>query len=362
MTDTPDPATRTDAALLERDDRAWDAFVESSTWGSHLQLSDWRRAKSGTGWRAVRVVVEGSGGPIGAQVLLRRIGPGPWTVGYAPRGPIAGQLDGPGVLAFSEALRRLARRARMTHVTIDPAIEAGVPEGWLEAAGWQRTEAVQHEGSRLIDLSQPEEALWTDLRQTSRRYVNRARRDGCVVREGGSEDLAAFHAILVETAERSGFIHRSLEAYRDAYEALAPGGRARLLFCDLPDGTPAATKMLLRCGDRVSQPYSGMTRAGAASYANYLLEWETIVRSRAAGARIYDMWGRSTSGIAYFKEGFGGRAVDYCGAWDLVTSPLARRVVRSGHRAWVRFARWRRGLRAGGSGSSRDGGSQDAGA
>lgn len=353
-------ATWADAALLQSDDRAWDAFVESSPWGSHLQLSAWPGAKSATGWRALRLTLDAESGPIGAQLLIRRIGPGPWKLAYAPRGPVAHQLDGPGILAFSEALRRLAHRERITHVTIDPAIEAGVPEAWLEAAGWQRTEAVQHEGSRLIDLSPAEDALWADLRQTSRRYVNKARREGCQVREGEEEDLAAFHAILVETAQRSGFIHRSLEAYRDAYLALAPGGRARLLFCDLPDGTPAATKMLLRCGDRVSQPYSGMTRAGAASYANYLLEWETIARSREAGARIYDMWGRSTAGIAYFKEGFGGRAVDYCGAWDLVTSPLAHRAVQLGHRSWVRFARWRRGLRAGGSDSERDGGSQDA--
>jgi lipid II:glycine glycyltransferase (peptidoglycan interpeptide bridge formation enzyme) len=345
-------ATRTaaspaEAARLQEDDDAWDAFVEASPQGSHLQLTGWRDAKAGTGWRAVRVVADGGSGPVGAQLLVRRLGPGPFSIGYAPRGPIAARFDEPSLAAFSEAVRRAARRHRLTHVTVDPAQEGPGPGRLLAGAGWRPGRAVQHEGSRVIDLDATEEALWSGLRQTSRRYVNRARREGCRVREGGESDLPAFHAILVDTARRSGFIHRSLEAYRAAYRAFLPGGRARLLFADLPDGTPAAAKMLLRCGGTVTQPYSGMTDAGAASYANYLLEWETIASSRALGATAYDMWGRSTAGIAYFKAGFGGREVDYCGAWDLVTLRAARAAVQAGHRAWVRLARWRRGLRPG---------------
>jgi lipid II:glycine glycyltransferase (peptidoglycan interpeptide bridge formation enzyme) len=328
---------------LQRDDAAWDAFVEANAEGSHLQLTAWQGAKAGTGWRAIRVVADGGSGPIGAQVLVRRLGPGPFAVGYAGRGPIATRFDSSSLHAFTQALRRAARQARLTHVTVDP----GQPPGAatiMAAAGWRPGDLVQHAGTRVIDLDRTEEEVWSGLRSTSRRYVSRARRDGCTVREGSETDLAAFHAILVETAERSGFVHRSLAAYRDAYRAFAPSGRALLLFCDLPDGTPAATKLLLRCGGTMTQPYSGMTGAGADARANYLLEWETIVRLRELGLARYDMWGRSTPGIAWFKAGFGGYEADYCGAWDLVVQPLVHGAVRSGHRAWVRFARWRRGL------------------
>jgi lipid II:glycine glycyltransferase (peptidoglycan interpeptide bridge formation enzyme) len=338
----PDAPAGPDA--LERDDAAWDAFVEASPEGSHLQLTPWRRAKAGTGWRAIRVVADGGSGPIGAQVLVRRIGPGPLCLGYAPRGPVAARFDAASVAAFTVALRQAAERERLTHVTVDPGQEGPAAGLLLADAGWCPGDPVQHAGTRVIDLTATEEALWSAVRQSSRRHVNRARRAGCRVREGTVGDLPAFHAILVETAERSGFIHRSLDAYRAAYEAFAPSGRARLLFVDLPDGSPVATKLLLACGGRVAQPYSGMTAAGGESGANHLLEWETILRCRAAGATLYDMWGRSTSGIAYFKAGFGGREVDYCGAWDLVTMPFAHSLVTSGHRAWVRLARWRRGL------------------
>jgi lipid II:glycine glycyltransferase (peptidoglycan interpeptide bridge formation enzyme) len=353
---------------LRRDDAAWDAFVEADPAGSHLQLTSWQAAKAGTGWSGLRVVADGGSGPIGAQVLVRRLGPGPFAVGYAPRGPIAARFDAASLAAFTLELRRAARRGRLTHVTVDPG-RGDDAAALLAGEGWRRTDPVQHEGTRVIDLAPPEDELWGGLRSTSRRYVNRARRDGCLVREGGEGDLAAFHAILVETAERSGFIHRSLAAYRDAFRAFAPSGRALLLFCDLPDGTPAATKLLLRCGGTMTQPYSGMTGAGAEARANYLLEWETIVRLRGLGATRYDMWGRSTPGIAWFKAGFGGREIDYCGAWDLVAQPVVHGTVRAGHRAWVRFARWRRHLGsrpeagAGGDGASDPGaGAAPAGA
>lgn len=346
-------------ALLRRDNAAWDAFVAGSTAPSHLQLSAWARAKAPNGWRPVRVVADGGSGPIGAQVLVRKLGPGPFALGYAARGPVATTFDEPSVAAFTEALRHAARRHRLTHVTVDPALEGADPAELLRVAGWKPADPVQHDRSRLIDLERPEAELWSDLRSTARRYVNKARKAGSTVHEGGSADLEAFFAIMVETAERSGFIHRSADAYRHTYDSFAPSGSARLLFAHLPDGTPAAAKMLLSCGGRVTQPYSGMTAAGGESRANHLLEWETIRLAAAAGETIYDMWGLANPGIAYFKAGFGGREVTYCGTWDLVTLPLLREGLVRARRAYVRFARRRRGLGtaegSGGAASSSDG-------
>lgn len=335
-------------AQLLSDDAAWNAFVAASETPSHLQLTAWARVKASNGWRARRVVADGGSGPIGAQVLIRRLGPGPFALGYIPRGPIAAAFDEPSLAEFGTALRWLARRERLTHVTVEPGIEDRSVTGLLGNARYRPTDAVQQTGSRLIDLTRPEETLWGDLRSTTRRYVSRARRDGCTVREGGAADLAAFHAILAETARRGGFIHRTEAAYRDVYEAFSVTGGARLLFAHLADGTPAAAKLLVSCGGRVAQPNSGMTAQGAESRANYLLEWETIRLAAAAGDHTYDMWGLANPGIAYFKAGFGGHEVHYDGAWDLVTLPLLREAIVRGRRAYVWAARRRRGLAAGG--------------
>ena len=174
--------------------------------------------------------------------------------------------------------------------------------------------------------------------------------------KGTSADLPVFYGILVETARRSGFIHRSLEGYRDVYRAFARDGRARILIGSLPDGTPVSSKMILFSGPRAAQLYGGLSDAGGAARAGHFFEWQAIVACKAAGATVFDMWGRSTAGIAHFKQGFGGRPVDYCGTFDLVTMPLARSAFLLARRGFVRLARRTRGLDGQASPAATDGG------
>ena len=145
-------------------------------------------------------------------------------------------------------------------------------------------------------------------------------------------DLAAFHAIMTATSARTGTPIRTQGSYRAIWDAFAPSGRVRLLFAVAADGTPEAVLFLVRAGTRVVEPYGGMTSAGAVSRANYLLKWEAIRSSKAAGASSYDMWGLVHPGIRQFKEGFGGREVRLIGAFDLDLRPIAARLYRLAER------------------------------
>lgn len=359
-----DPAAEPEREVL-RDDRAWDRFVESSPTGAYPQLSAWAEVKRANGWQASRLVVSDpadaaappqsgiglpAGAAVGAQVLLHRLGPTPWGVGYAPRGPLAAPSLSAGALgAFSERIRELARRERLSHVTIDPEVELGHPlgEGLIEA-GWRQAPSIQPDRTRLVDLARPEADLWADLRGKWRQYVQKARRNGVTVVEGGREGLDDFYRIYAETARRAGFIHRAASAYARTYDAFAAGGRARLLFAVL-EGEPVAALFLLQCGRRIIEPYGGMLAAGAASRANYLLKWEAIRSSRERGLLVYDMWGLSHPGIEQFKSGFGGREVRYVGAFELVANRPLHAAVGAAQRARVALARRRHGLAGGGA-------------
>ena len=115
--------------------------------------------------------------------------------------------------------------------------------------------------------------------------------------------------------------------------------------------------MILFCGPRAAQIYGGLSDAGTAGRAGHFFEWEAIRYCKEQGATLFDMWGRSTKGIAHFKQGFGGRPVDYAGTFDLVTMPLARSAFLIARRGFVRLARRRRGLDADGSAAAQsDGG------
>ncbi|MEW5989785.1 MAG: peptidoglycan bridge formation glycyltransferase FemA/FemB family protein [Chloroflexota bacterium] len=340
------------------DEAAWDAFVQGAVPGSYLQLAAWARVKRANGWRATRVVARTSAGPIGAQVLLRRPGPLPWAFAYAPRGPVS-RGWGPGSIeAFTMATRdALGSAGRISHLRIDPELEldgphdpGGALRAALRAAGWRPAPAIQPASTRLIDLRADEAALWSDLRKKWRQYVNRAQAGGVTVEDAGNDAgdaLGTFYAIYRETARRARFLIRSEDAYRDIWSAYRPLGLARLLLARHPDGEPAAALFLVRCGDRVVEPYGGMTAAGAESRANYLLKWEAIRSSREQGAATYDLWGLARPGIAHFKAGFGGREVRYVGAWDLVLDRLGRSIYDVAQRARAGLERRRHGLGSG---------------
>lgn len=344
--------------MTSADPEAWDQFVEASDPGSYLQLSAWAGVKAVNGWSAYRLVVPFGPRRMGAQILVRRPPPMPWAFAYAPRGPVASDWTPQSVAAFSAHLREAlpATAGRVSHLRVDPEIEvdgAHDPDGSLRralrSAGWRPAPPIQPAATRIIDLRADEAALWGDLRKKWRQYVNKARSAGIQVVDGDGARLSEFYRIYKETADRAGFLIRTEAAYRDVWNAFAPAGRARLLFAQTAAGEPVATLFLIRSGPRVVEPYGGMTAAGGESRANYLLKWEAIRSSRAAGATSYDLWGLATGGIAHFKTGFGGREVRYIGAWDLVLDPLGRAAYGAAQRGRVWWSRRRHSLAPSGS-------------
>jgi lipid II:glycine glycyltransferase (peptidoglycan interpeptide bridge formation enzyme) len=356
------------ATFDPHDDAGWDALVAGADPGSYLQLSGWARVKAVNGWSSTRLLA-GETAPIGAQILVRRPRPLPWAFAYAPRGPVATTWTADAIDALTETLRSGIRdeAGRVSHLRIDPEIERDGPHDQdgalrraLRGAGWRPAAPIQPNATRIVDLTADEDALWGDLRKKWRQYVNKARAAGITVSDAEGDALPEFYRVYRETAERAGFLIRTEQAYRDVWEAFRPAGNARLLFARRSDGEALATLFLVRCGPRVVEPYGGMTAEGGESRANYLLKWEAIRSSREQGATSYDLWGLATGGIAHFKTGFGGREVQYVGAWDLVLDPLGRQAYERALQARVWWTRRRHGLAGDGSAASFAGGGDTA--
>lgn len=332
---------------------AWDRLVAGATPGSYLQTSAWAEVKAPNGWTPLRFIGTDAGVAHGAQLLLRRPRLFPWTFAYAPRGPILENWTPAAVEALTTDLRTAVSRSRrrVSHVRIEPEIELNGPidvDGELRSAlrhnGWRTATPIQPPRTRQVDLTPDEAALWGALRKKWRQYVNKARKADIRVVNAGVERLPEFYAIYRATARRAGFVIRTYESYLGVWNAFAKLGMARLLVAEGPDGVGLATLFLLRVGNRVVEPYGGMTEIGAQSRANYLLKWEAMRTSREAGAVSYDMWGISHEGIEHFKAGFGGREIKYIGAWDLVLDPAGRLAYDSAQVLQDRIGAWRHGI------------------
>jgi peptidoglycan pentaglycine glycine transferase (the first glycine) len=326
------------AAFRVTDRDTWNAFVEHAAYRSFPQLWEWGELRETSGWRPIRLAVgESSDAPLaGAQVLVRSVPLVGWRLGYAPRGPI-GQLDDPTVrAALVAALRELGRSEGIATVKVDPEATAADPLGVsLLAAPWRSAAKVQPPRTRLIDLAPDEEILLAAMAKKHRQYVHKAAREGVTVTQLSPTAppdetalaLADFYRIYADTAHRAGFAARVQDYYERVWSLFASAGHARLFFA-VRGGERVATLFHFTCGDRAAEAYGGMTDAGADSRANYLLKWEAIRAFRADGFASYDLWGIATGGIAHFKEGFGGRQVDYVGARDLALQPAQDAALR----------------------------------
>lgn len=358
--------TRASVVDLAPTDTAWDSFVARSNPGSYLQTTAWAEVKAPNGWTPLRFMGSSIGAPqagefgtddeettSGAQLLIRKPRLFPWAFAYAPRGPVFERWDASILEAFTGALRHaiVSVPMRVSHVRIEPEIELNGPvdiDGAFRVAlrrcGWRSATPIQPPRTRQVDLRPDEAALWGDLRKKWRQYVNKARRRDVRVVEATADRLPEFYSIYQETARRAGFVIRTYESYVTVWRAFDKLGMARLLMAEGPDGVGLATLFLLRVGDRVVEPYGGMTEAGAECRANYLLKWEAIRTSREQGATSYDMWGISHEGIEHFKAGFGGREIKYVGAWDLVLDPAGRLAYDSAQVMQDRLGAWRHGI------------------
>jgi peptidoglycan pentaglycine glycine transferase (the first glycine) len=350
--------------------------VARSNPGSYLQTTAWAEVKSPNGWTPVRfmgssIVVPQAQTDIatsdedapeqadqetvyGVQLLMRRPRLFPWAFAYAPRGPVFERWNAATLEAFTGALRHaiVSVSTKVSHVRIEPEIELNGPldvdcafRHALRRCGWRSATPIQPPRTRQVDLGPDEAALWGGLRKKWRQYVNKARRSDVRVVEATADRLPEFYSIYQETARRAGFVIRTYESYLTVWREFEKLGMARLLMAQGPDGAGLATLFLLRVGDRVVEPYGGMTEAGAECRANYLLKWEAIRTSREQGATSYDMWGISHEGIEHFKAGFGGREIKYVGAWDLVLDPAGRLAYDSAQVLQDRIGAWRHGIR-----------------
>jgi lipid II:glycine glycyltransferase (peptidoglycan interpeptide bridge formation enzyme) len=368
--------TRASTVDLAPDKARWDSFVARSNPGSYLQTTAWAEVKAPNGWTPVRfmgssIIVPqahadiatsdedapeqaGEETAFGVQLLMRKPRLFPWAFAYAPRGPVFERWNAATLEAFTGALRHaiVSVSTKVSHVRIEPEIELNGPldvdgdfRHALRRCGWRSATPIQPPRTRQVDLRPDEAALWAGLRKKWRQYVNKARRSDVRVVEVTADRLPEFYSIYQETARRAGFVIRTYESYLTVWREFEKLGMARLLMAEGPDGAGLATLFLLRVGDRVVEPYGGMTEAGAESRANYLLKWEAIRTSREQGAASYDMWGISHEGIEHFKAGFGGREIKYVGAWDLVLDPVGRLAYDSAQVMQDRIGAWRHGIR-----------------
>ena len=344
---------------------------------SFLQTPGWGRVK--TAWRPESLGWFAESELVGTALVLHRDLPaapllGRRSLAYIPEGPtldwfgsgrevadwispLIGRLRGAGVFSVKLGPKVVARRWTAETVKAgmaDPArssfadLPADVdhPEARrlveeLESLGWRREARSDH---AITDV-QPRHFLELPLRDRTpadlfagfntqwRRNVRIAERAGVKVWRAAAEDLPAFHAMYLATAERDGFTPRPLRYFQRMFrELLAEDPDGIRLYLAGADGVAAAGATMVRLGRRAWFGYGAGTTEHRELRASNALQWQMIQDCLEDGLDCYDLRGvgatldpdRPMFGLLRFKIGTGGETVEYPGEYDLALNrPLA---------------------------------------
>ncbi len=176
-----------------------------------------------------------------------------------------------------------------------------------------------------------EDEVLKGMNQLWRRNIKKADKSGVVVTRGGRADLARFHEIYLETAERDGFTGRALSYFENMWDALNAehDGRMRVYLAEHDGDLVAATTMVV-VGEHAWYSYGASTTAKRDVRGSNAVQWRMIRDALAEGCAVYDLRGITEGlaaddpeiGLIQFKVGTGGQAVAYLGEWDKPINPV----------------------------------------
>ena len=330
------------------------SFLQTPAWGT--VKGEWR--SESLGWYDGSTLV-GAG-----LVLYRDLPKIGRSLAYLPEGPILDwssplatslleqlvtYVSGRGAFAVrigptivwrrwgTETIKRAIADDRVTRLSdvepdaMDPA--AARLRGELHHLGWvpQHTDegfaAGQPEFNFRLPLAgKTPEQLLGGMNQLWRRNIKKAEKVGVEVSQGGRDDLAAFHALYLETASRDGFTGRPLRYFQTMWDALLAEDPDRIrLYLARHDGDLVAATTWVRVGTHAWYSYGASSNAKRDVRGSNAIQWRMITDALDAGATVYDLRGITEGlasddpeiGLIQFKVGTGGEAVQYLGEWDL---------------------------------------------
>lgn len=320
-----------------------DGFVAKHKNGHFLQTSFWGRVKDDWGWFGI--ICRNDGGEITGTlaVLLRKISKLPYTMMYAPRGPVCDFDDKETFSALIAAAKDEGKKHNAYELKIDKDVSVDnddykstvLAEGFNIKARTLDFEDFQCRFVFRINIDgRTEDEVFASFHSKHRYNVRVALKHNVEVKVCGSEKAEEFFEIMQETGERDNFAIRSAPYFAKILDVFGENAR---LYMAYYEEKPIAGTLAVRYGNKVWYFYGGSLSSHRNVMPNYLLQWEMIKWAIQSGCDIYDFRGVSGNidensplyGLYRFKKGFNGDFVEFMGEMDLILKPAAAKLIKA---------------------------------
>ena len=210
-------------------------------------------------------------------------------------------------------LRELAKQENSIFIKAEP-LQDDIAQQLVRIGYQKSSKNIQPHKTVVLDLTQSEEELLGAMHHKTRYNIRVAEKNGVVIREEKNIDI--FWNLMQKTIARDQFSSHS----KEYYEKL-------LKLCELhvayKNQTPLAAAMILKYGHTSYYLHGASDHEYRALMAPCMLHWSIMTKLQASNIKSYDFWGIDAQrwpGVTRFKLGWGGRTIEYPGAFDLPIS------------------------------------------
>jgi serine/alanine adding enzyme len=192
----------------------------------------------------------------------------------------------------------------------------------------------------LIDLNQPQEAIWRKISKSGQQSVRTSRNKGTTIEEATErQQVDMAYQLLQKVYSRAQVPLASLSLFKAAFDILTPRGMFKIFLARVNNDYIGACLLLMHKG-RIIDWYAGTDRFFSSYSPMELLIWHTLQWGKEHGFSIFDFGGAGRPDEDYgprkFKAKFGGELVEF-GRNVYVHSKLRFQLSQAGYQLYRRF-------------------------
>jgi lipid II:glycine glycyltransferase (peptidoglycan interpeptide bridge formation enzyme) len=307
-------------ARFIQDKKEWNEKALMCAGSSYLQSWEWGDALIGSGQKVERILFGDENNFAVAQIIFKKLPFGRHYF-FCPKGPL---FFGEGARhKILDEIFEYFKSRRAVFFRFEPN------ENFLsDNLKILKTKEINPSATLVLDISQSEEKLLSDMRQKARYNLRVAQRSG--LSADYKKDFESFWSLLKKTGDRDGFV---LHPRRSYMSVMGSDAVDQITIRD-SGGEAIASGGFIGFGETYYYLYGALDYDKRDLMAPYLLQWSAILNARKLGYKYYDFFGiapgeykdlqyiydesHQYAGITKFKLGFGGIARQSPGTFDLI--------------------------------------------
>ena len=310
--------------------KQWDDLVKNNPASGYMQSFWWADVQNLLGWETYKIGIFNREKLLGGAIIAKYNHFKNKSILYIGEGPVLPYEEPVAEEMFKLLMSQIDTIAEFdgshptSHISIEPKL-LQVPAFFSR---FQRAQSDRQPLSTLmIDLQLSEEEILKQMKPKGRYNIKISQKNGVVIsRIPPSRGFSDFLKLYLPFVKRSGFDGKDRDYFERLNYILSEEGGGEYFFASYK-GKVLAVALVIYFGNTATYLFGASSDENRQVMAPYGLHGEIIRFAKKSGYHWYDWYGISPGenttqhpwdGFSVFKKKFGGKQVNYIGAYDFI--------------------------------------------